>query len=312
MFETILPKNIFQLFFPIFTIWKYIGLPFLMLEIDPKTKNTKFIVKKTFTIYFFILIITMNGIFCTIIYRGMKKFEDYTNFSKLLISFINHIGILFFCRKHANEYAQIVTECALVENILFKMTDQKLNTKKIAKKLLGMLVPQVVIMVVDLFKDINQFGFDLLLLVFTGELFYSLFVVTLLLHFLLIMKQLCRQLDKHLNTVLKNCDFMQCIKTYHVLCNISTKINKSFDEFILLKGLADFIFLTVNVFYFCTPQYTPHEKNIFSYLFNLLYKWISIPLILIFDFVILRFYEDLLQIVNKKNEKLNFLFIYYF
>lgn len=299
MFRNVLPENIFELFVPIFKIWKYIGLPLFTLQIDATTKNQKFLVEKTLTFYFVVIAITINSVFYNIIYKGIKKFEDYTNSSKLFISYVNHLGMLFFCRKHAHDYANNVSKCALLEKFLFEATKQKMNTKKIAKILLVMLGPRLLIMIFDVIKDLYYYNFDLMLFAYNGEWFYGLFVETLLLHFLLILQQLYKELENHLNVPHKNSDLVQSLKIYYLLQETAKNINKSFQKFILLKGFADFIFLTVNIFYSLTPQYTPYKENIFSYLFYLFYKWISIPLILIFNYIIARFYEDLLQIVRE-------------
>ncbi|RZC40973.1 hypothetical protein BDFB_008953, partial [Asbolus verrucosus] len=266
------PKDQYQIALPIIKIWKYTGFPVYRVN-----SSSQVVQNKSRIVYIVILTLTVKVIFN--IYsqdKFGKSVEDLTNLYKSLVSCSQTFFLIIICHRKSTAFSRLFNDLSTIEMLIYNMTHKQLPLHKSAKYFLGIVLTKMLLMITSGISDLMNIYESteyIQLVTYYLSWFYDYFTEILLIFFLVILKQLYGELREHIN------------------------IAQTFGLILLAKYMSDFLFCTTSIFYtfyiYLDSIFTA-EQNIFQFLIKIVAEVVWIPVVLITDFYIALFFEDIM------------------
>lgn len=290
------PVNIYELLCPIFSIWKYVALPFIKLEVNEN--GNRFIDQNSKRFYLGIMILL------TVFYLVLKKiYTDENNvvvFSvglfEIVFVFLQDLIIIVFTNKRRKEICSLISKYATLERLTNKLKKCKSTyhvqvRNTIMKIVLVEFVLTIICCVVDCVNNPNE-GVNTVVYftLWSFHFYYELVILT----FLEVLLNQYRELANYM--IKKNrCSekkIKEVLKIYLFIRQIFHLTKKYFQGIILAKTLTDLFISTTGIYYHIRIMVHNENKNYISK-YGLASTWLV--LISISNFIVVYFCQIITQ-----------------
>ncbi|EEZ99393.1 gustatory receptor 165 [Tribolium castaneum] len=270
------PQNLSQVVSPIWTAWKYTGLPVYRFD----TVNQKFVSVNTRTYFFGLLILSLVLFLCVqnvFTDDGFVVVNDGINFSQMLILFISNSCTVFLSYRKRKDFSRILSELDLTETRIEKLTKKRISYHADVRKVVliilatkyGLIATGCLVDCANLVgEEVNMILYYIL---FSIYFHFEIIIVT----YLVVLKRQYREINGYLKSlrvkVLTNYEIREILKVYSVLRQNFTMIKKGFDSIIVVKVIRDIIVTTTGIFFVLETYNVGNTQFLFTTLTNVIW-----------------------------------------